>query len=148
MNAIVSIATAASVLVHALFGCCAHHAHDGQTASVRQSIENVAPPNPAACCQHGHKHALSGELEAVAQHSDSKPAPMAPSPCDEGRCTAVLVSKIDSAAPVIAIALPPVCSIATPTQLGNASIRVSYVAQQHHLGPPLRPHLCNLVLLI
>src|SRR5687767_5189393 len=110
MNAMVSIATAASVLVHALLGCCAHHAHNGQTAcGVQQAIEKAAPSKPSACCKHGHKHALAGEAEALAQHSNSKSSPLPQSPCDEGRCRAVLASKSDSVVPVIAIALPPVC---------------------------------------
>jgi hypothetical protein len=59
-----------------------------------------------------------------------------------------LASKGDSVAPVIAVCLSLVGPLEYIAPVGNGSLRAGYAAEQHHLGPPLRSHLCNLVLLI
>ena len=61
MHVLSTIALAVSLLVHALLGCCAHHAHAGH--------EEVAT--------HEHGHPASGD------HGDEGEGRQ---PCDESRC--------------------------------------------------------------
>jgi hypothetical protein len=147
MNAIVSIVTAASVLVHAALGCCAHHAHGGLVGCCSQ---RTVEPEPEAvhhhCCKHKHP-AASQEL--VADHDQTEPTPAPHKTCDEGRCNAVLASKTSHSNVTLAAATSPCVAcrgIAITTV--NPVVTADYASLQHDLGPPLRAHLCYCVLLV
>ncbi len=145
MNAIVSIVTAASVLVHVVLGCAAHHAHARQVAcGLTHAADNSPEPVPHQCCKH--KHHSTAHTPAA----DHEPAPAQPQhkSCDEDRCTAILAGTvIDSVTLVTATLLADEC-VGIPKAIRNPTISADYASSQHDLGPPLRPHLCFCVLLI
>ena len=141
MNAIMALLTAASVLMHAALGCCIHHAHGSSTACSDQQV---------AMTQHAHEldHSVCpGHRDD--DSGDDEPPPVRPhESCREGMCSAVAAR-----APITLLeagvysfeAAPHTTSDPTPDR---PSLHDGYCSLQHDLGPPLRPHLCNLVLLI
>lgn len=67
--------TVSGVLLHALLGCCAHHAHAAGTPSALVSIDR--PNEPAAhVCRH------AGEERPAEEHEHDGPQ----QPCEEGAC--------------------------------------------------------------
>jgi hypothetical protein len=146
MNAIVSILTAASVLVHAVLGCCAHHAHGGQIACC--SLKTAAQQPDAVhhhCCKHKHN---STSHEALADDDESAPSPAPHKTCDGSRCTAVLISKTSDSHVTLAASLPFVAYSGIAKVTVRPVVSADYASLQHDLGPPLRSHLCYCVLLV
>jgi hypothetical protein len=146
MNAIVSIVTAASVLVHVVLGCAAHHAHGAQIVCCLTGAADQSPkPVQHQCCKHKDD---STTHTAVADYDESAPSQPLHKSCDEDRCTAVLASKvIDSVTPVASMLDSPACLV-NPPATNTPAMSADYASSQHDLGPPLRPHLCFCVLLI
>jgi hypothetical protein len=146
MNGIASIVTAASVLVHAVLGCCAHHAHGGHVACCVSEVTTESPEHSHRhCCNHKHR---STPQESVADPDESTPTPAPHKTCDGSRCTAVLVNKtIDSQATLSATS-PLAISGEIPKTTVTPAISADYASLQHDLGPPLRAHLCYCVLLV
>ena len=141
MNTIVALLTAASVLVHAALGCCIHHAHGSPTACAEHQIfvhQHFDELGHSACT--GHRHDDSG---------DDGPSPARPPEnCRVGVCSAIAAR-----APTTLLEAGVYGFEAAPhTPAGRTPDRPSlhdgYCSLQHDLGPPLRPHLWNLVLLI
>ena len=139
MNAIMALLTAASVLVHAALGCCIHHAH---------GLSIACSDQPVAVTEHAHGHSPCPSHRHD-DSSDDESSPARPHEnCDEGICSAVAarapITLLDAG--VYSFAAAPNSPVdLTPDR---RSLHDDYCSLQHDLGPPLRPHLCNLVLLI
>ena len=98
---VVTLLTLSATLLHAVLGCCAHHAHAGDgtcCASGTQPAEAL-PEKPQPCChRHDHEHAAeSGAVETAAAADEPRhhgaPAPE-PDPCEEESCTSLVASKV------------------------------------------------------
>jgi hypothetical protein len=128
MQAFVASLTAALLFIHAVFGCCGHHAH-----ACEHAIEVVLP---ATCCHHDH--------DEGSQHNDE--------PCDgkhdcEGSCIYVLPQKMKIEAPqCVIIDLLVVLPALADHRFDSASSFES-LSSPRPFGPPLRPHLLHQVLL-
>src|SRR5262245_40535131 len=129
MQAFLSSLTAALLFIHAIFGCCWHHAHACEHSSV------VA--QTAKCCHHGH------------HNSDSKPHDL-PCKCKvecELTCTYVVPQKVKVEAPLgitsdILAVLP---SLSGHQLEATASWRAGWPPPD--LVTSLRTHLLHQVLL-
>ena len=85
MRSVISILVAVSLALHALLGCCGHHAHANDKASETG--------------QHGSSHACHD----CPWHHDDAPAEQAPcqdhdTPCQEHDCSAAVVTVCDRTA--------------------------------------------------
>lgn len=142
MNATMALLTAASVFVHAALGCCFDHSH--AAGAVHLSVLQEPTSN-----QHHHvDHAHSCEYDHEHSGNDEPSPPLPHRHCDEGFCTALA-----GAAPETLLEpTQATFELAPPVELQavafTCSLHADYSSLQHDLGPPLRPHLCNLVLLI
>jgi hypothetical protein len=139
MNAIVSIVTAASVLVHAALGCCIAHTHSASVGSVSPSATRHIYKHVHHCHHsHSHEHHDHGGDHPAWPHKH----------CDDGACTAVVASKIGLQFEAVIAAFDSAPSVDAFSAPGKSPAYVDYSSLQHDLGPPLRPHLCFCVLLI
>jgi hypothetical protein len=146
MNAIASIVTATSVLVHAVLGCCSHHAHGGQVACPASKVTTESPEQGHYhCCKHQYQ---SQPHEAVADQDGSIPAPVPHKSCDESRCAAVLVNKLIDSQVTLSATVPLAVSCEIAKTSVSRTVSSDYASLQHDLGPPLRAHLCHCVLLV
>ncbi len=141
MNAIVSIVTAASVLVHTALGCCIEHSHSASVGCVAPSAIRPAHKH-AHSCGHSHSHDHDG-ADSEGDHPE-----WPHKHCDEGACTAVMASKTGPQFEAVTAAFDVMPSVDALHSAGNSAPFVDYSSFQHDLGPPLRPHLCFCVLLI
>lgn len=130
-----------SLLIHALLGCCCHHAHD----AAGSCEPPVALAVESGCCQHDH-----GDC---GNHRDKQHGQPSHDPCKghstcHGICTFLPVQKsqlssLHLLAPIDFAAIgPAVCE----TQVGALN-RIERV-HDHAAKPPLRLHLLHQILLI
>jgi hypothetical protein len=140
MRPVAAAITIASFCLHALFGCCAHHAHGDEAAS----CGNVMVV-PSHVCTHGHDH----EEQAVASARDC--VTHAPSHTHEGcqdvACTFVLefkspVTDIDLAAAFTLVAIG--CTRATEPV---AAVTLTTAGSENESAPPVPLYLMNQALL-
>ena len=133
MRAAFSSLVSASLLVHALFGCCWHHAQ----ACAFFSAEPVAA-EPGDCCHHG---------AAPSEHQS-------PSPCDkgthcEGGCTYLPAPKSQVEMPRFLSPSDFVAILPVGTDAPFCAMRPAERSPKPHiLEPPLRLHLLHQQLLI
>lgn len=137
MHVLVSNLVAASLLLHAVFGCCWHHRHDTSccdNSPVAQAVE--------ACCQH-HR----GD-ECNDKHSLPSPAPCQGGPHCLGDCNYLAVQKshldqVQFDVPLdFAIPNSPFFDVRFATAHGCDRL------YELDTGPPLRLHLVHQILLI
>lgn len=99
LHRILTVLTTAAVALHALLGCCAHHAHADNTQPPRQDL--AAAVAPVSCCAHGQRHAEP----AARMHDDSAQrdshVPAEPG-CNEGDCSFVPVQRSTDAEAILA----------------------------------------------
>ncbi|MEX2139095.1 MAG: hypothetical protein WD894_07535 [Pirellulales bacterium] len=139
MNAIVALLTAASVLAHAALGCCFHHSHAPSNGCL--------PVRPLSSSEHSyvdHGHRHHPEHTDDDQHEPAFPHRH----CDEGGCVALAGTPSGTVLKATYAAFDVVPMLNVGLLVGKSSLQTDYSRLQHDLGPPLRPHLCNLVLLI
>src|SRR5262245_57833212 len=139
--------TAATVLWHAVVGCCAHHDH----ACAAESHSITAAPHQ----EHEHScHCSSSPADRGHDHGD--PATVCELCCDEhspcGPCTGerctLTVAKI-KAEDFDAAATNRLCVVsAAPILIGTASAVHDFASVMDDRPPPLRAHLALHVLLI
>lgn len=132
MQAFISNLTAATLLVHSMFGCCWHHAPAQRDASEL---------GYAACSEHGH--GTTGE---------SGRSPVGPGKCNSecrGLCIYLPPQKIQIAAPQIV--MPFDVAAAVPA-IADCHFGSAFSGEQTCNGakwkPSLRLHLAHQVLLI
>ena len=139
MNAIVALLTAASVLAHAALGCCVHHSHATSAVLAAQDVASAERNEHHACghCCHLRQNA-----------DDDEPLPAHPGGCDERDCVAVAGTTpiLLLKAAVTAFNSMPLADLLTAT--ASSADYVQWAGLEHDLGPPVRPHLFNCVLLI
>ena len=129
MQAFVATLTAALLFIHAVFGCCWHHAHFGEHDL------NVAGSQTARCCHH-HQHSTESNQQQK--------------PCKaecESTCIYVLPHKVTVEAPQwVSFDLPAVLPwLADYRMEAAASWDSEWLSSD--LVPPLRTHLLHQVLL-
>lgn len=135
MHAILSIITAATLFIHALFGCCWHHAH----SCVRCEMASAeASPVAGGCkCHHG-----------------SQPDQQPSGPCNcqfecKGVCTYLPPQKTVADCPELGV---PFSSVAIVSVLADRHLSAVGVWEQTcgqlATEPPLRLHLLHQILLI
>ena len=140
MRPLISLITAAAVLLHLGLGCCAHHTH------ASAGNECVIPASLAdAAADHGHTHG----------HDHSVPdsnAPECPSDshdgCHESHCSFLVTGKTTIALDTLVTALTPSTLDTVFPQAGTSSSTDWVSDTGDHLRLPVRLHLLNQVLLI
>lgn len=132
MHAVVSSLLAASLLLHAVLGCCRHHAHDPAVSTVGAAADRN-------CC---HDHQGCGDHHAPANRCPGK------SDC-QGVCTYLPTQKTQVELPLLAA---PWSAVSLPGALTDGLLRVSPAwldALVCTVAPPhVRLHLAQLVLVI
>ena len=133
MRAAFSSLVSASLLIHAVLGCCWHHAHAGELLS----SESVAG-EPRDCCHHG---------AAPAEHPS--PSPCNDGPHCEGICTYLPAPKslIDMSQFLALSDFAAILSVASDLPL-SAMPAVERFVDPRGFKPPLRLHLLHQHLLI
>jgi hypothetical protein len=81
MRSIVTLATAAAVVLHALLGCCAHHAH---------AVEASEDQPTSRICSHAHHDHEHGPVSEQPGPTDSDPE----TPCGDAECAFLLAGKL------------------------------------------------------
>lgn len=101
-----TIVTVLTMLAHSVWGCCWHHAHDGQHAdacAVAHSEEQHASHHSADAsyaahrgCGHPHHGAVqpSVETDLAGSHDPQDPEGPHRIPCHESRCTYMTSSPV------------------------------------------------------
>jgi hypothetical protein len=125
MHAVVSSLMAATLLVHAVLGCCWHSRCDQQQTK------------GAACCKH-HEHC-----------QDQEPA----KPCKcrvecHGVCTYLPTQKVQVDTPEVVVPFDFVATLSFAVGADLASALREAVYLPDDIEPPLRLHLAHQVLLI
>jgi hypothetical protein len=134
MNALFSIVTIVSVLIHGLLGCCWHHDH--------AVVRNPAGAKSHSCCKHHHHHAAPHQ-EQKSQHGKVPHHKCEGETCvfartEAGHSTDVLITPAVDSLSLVASA---------PTALAMDS-RGAELFSPPLLRPPVRSHLLHQVLLI
>ena len=143
MSNLIRSLVAFSVALHAVFGCCAHHAHAAECAHGPSAVE--------ACCD-GHEHATesccSDDATACEDACLADAGHSGPHTCDEGTCS-LLVS--GSKSQMLKVKYSPafgVDSLSPPAILGVAANRNELSArigtQRPYARVPLHLALKNL----
>lgn len=132
---------AASLFIHALLGCCWHHAHAQSCCSKQETKVSERVTG----CSHGHSCGHSADKS----HQKQKPAePHQHKDCP-GSCTFLSVAKtqVDCHSPLSP--LPFAAFVPFVAEVG-ATFHVSAdrVTDESGPPPPLRLHLLNQILLI
>ena len=154
---VASLMTAASVLWHAMNGCCAHHGHELEAieTAVVAAVGDVTPPEVPRCrCKHKSPPATH---ESATEHHNAvaefvagtnEPAKHSPSgPCEGERCSFV-VGQITTAGDLDLLphgaGYPVVANL-----LDIVASETRENAQDADIEPPrLRRHLALSILLI
>ena len=133
MHGFLSCTMAASLFIHAVLGCCWHHAH----CDVKSGGDATAS-QPPKCCQH--------------HHPCDNQQPQKPCKCNldcEGTCTYVAPQKVQIDAPQMVAPLDLVAIIST---LSDAQVvtaaRWELASGAIEIEPPLQLHFLNQTLLI
>jgi len=144
MHAVISGLIAASLLLHAVLGCCRHHAHEGLGCT--HCVRNRAAET-VACC-HEHDEPAAGDAgEYTDEHAPATPCP-GDSTC-QGVCSYLPPQKSQFQIPLLPtlFALVP-----TPCVLADTSQPTSPAWLDALFGtgvaPHVRLHLAQSVLLI
>ncbi|MEQ9411778.1 MAG: hypothetical protein RIK87_28945 [Fuerstiella sp.] len=119
INGATSFLTLLSVLVHAGFGCCAHHAHGTASHAEPASIDARATLSTSDCTCRFHAHDHSDAANTDEQRTDRKPDHES-CPCDESsehctdHCSWLTGSRVE---------LPDGHEIALPTAMADSCLR-------------------------
>lgn len=133
-RAVMSLVTAATVLWHAVFGCCTHHDH---AAPDHDAVAQVA--------HESHDEDLDGDHDCE-HHEAPGSAPVGP--CDEAECS-FLAAKLTSSAELVGEQLSAAdVQEVRSVEARNVSAVADYLAPGDVRPPPLRIHLALGILLI
>lgn len=89
-QSIISLLTTGAVALHAILGCCVHHAHSCD--SHESQHREVAKTTEYNHCSHDHCHDADRSHEVDVQHGDHHPGGDHQS-CDEGDCSFVSIKR-------------------------------------------------------
>lgn len=151
MQALLTNLTAFSLCIHALIGCCWHHAH-GATCHAESTVvsKSSASPKCAGCCHHC-RH-VSDDTPADHQRDGDHSAPRAPCNCKvecHGVCTYLPPEKqqLDNLADAPAFDLPVLMIDQGYAVIGPAGY-CQWLADSGPTIAPARLHLLHQVFLI
>jgi len=131
LRSTISLLTLTAFLVHAVWGCCAHHVH----AAELPLNDTAEYAHAAATANHDdeHSHSSHGATHAQPSVADEKPCqnhehPHQPS-CDDGHCSFAVASKVK---------LPTTSIVATIEMIVpvDSSLSVVQAASQAALDSP------------
>jgi hypothetical protein len=139
MRAVFSSLVATALLIHAVMGCCWHHAHDA-LCSIRSSAEQALE---TGCCHHDQ-----GEHGDQQQGQPSHAPCRGHSHCCQGLCTYLPAQKtqLDTLQSHV-----PLDFAAIVQATCDAHVSALFHIERTHetaAGPPLRLHLYHQILLI
>ena len=120
MPSTTSLVTLAAFLVHAVWGCCAHHTHASEVPFnvVSDHVKTAASVDHA----DGHSHCSHGATREHQSVADEQPCENHEHPhqdCDEGSCSFAVSSKVKLPTPTVAATIEivaPVDSLASILQ--------------------------------
>lgn len=106
MRRVVSATVAAIVALHAVLGCCWHHAHKMTAATIQTEIKASEPVKSHSCRCHSHHHDVASSDRHDDNRQNSDDSSPTPPPC-EGRCDTQAVGRVqhDDAAKLSLIVL-------------------------------------------
>lgn len=146
MRPLISLFTAASVALHLVLGCCAHHGHasDGMAcAKYLHGTRHSSHFDLSQVCPHHHGKSPSAD-EKLPADTDSHPHPT-PSHdgCDGVDCAFMIAGKAQL--PDMA----PAMAMATVAPLFSRVVPIDAVRYEvgEFFWPAVRPHLAHQVLL-
>ena len=156
MQALLTHLTAFSLGIHALVGCCWHHAHEcACQAGTQVVVADAETPKLAACCHHCHRLSDSpSDLTPGDCRSEDDQSSHPPAPCNckvecHGVCTYLppqksLVDGFDDSAAfdLSPLAIDQSCAAATRAAYWE------WPADSGDAAAPLRLHLLHQVFLI
>lgn len=134
MHGIVSLLTAAGVLLHLILGCCAHQGCAQAAPKVAQSQPEPQPVH--SCCRHRHP-----PIEPARPASPPAKTP-ADDPCEHGDCS------FSAATQEVQLPAPPLAVFAAEVVLPEVSLSVAVSCDENLFAPPCRLHLKNGVFLL
>jgi hypothetical protein len=156
---IVAHFVAAVMTLHALLGCCVHHAHTGSDCAhpvVAAEVEHEEHSHKAdSQDRHSHEHHCCGHQHtaepvapsAEASHDDEHPAPAPCSGSCEGQCRFTTTSRVQWESPAATLDIR-YCSL-TADVVAPLSPLVRIEIRRTTVPPlPIRLHLWNRLLLI
>jgi len=164
VRCLVSYFVAAVTALHALLGCCGHHAHAATDGAATVACETL---DAVPCCGHHHAHGEHGNLDdhdvachddaagdvadndafAGAMHDDEHPAPAPCSDSCEGKCQFVSMSRVQLDSPTTTHDLGLITAVPATTVDGSPLAR--FENRRSSVPPlPIRLHLWNRLLLI
>lgn len=138
MRNIVTLISAAAFLLHFALGCCAHHAH---------ATEGVTVQTDDCCCQHGCNHSGSGGNSPEREPQDTDDSDCPGHRCTDSQCVFMAAGKTVVAKDTFTAVLP-VCVAERLSQSSNLRPAHGAIDLWGLIGPPVRTHLFNQVLLI
>lgn len=145
MRAVVSTAVAVIVALHAVLGCCWHHAHETVAATVTAPAKAAESVKANRCCCHRYQ---SDEPKPVGRDSSQQGSPEScPAPCDK-KCDAPAVFRVH----LDDVALVPLfawfATFAQPVLTPAVFTSRADLADEELQPPPIRLHLLHQLLLI
>ena len=93
MRRIISAAVAAIVALHAVLGCCWHHAHEAFAATVHTEMKISEPAKAHCCCCRSHHDELPSDVQPDGDRHQADDSAPAPAPC-EGKCDTPAVNRV------------------------------------------------------
>lgn len=143
MRALVSHIVAVAVTLHALLGCCWHHAHESVVA-VAETEAKAPAPVKKCCCKHHHEPELAQEEH---HSTDQDPVDRCPNTCGD-KCVYVGVNRVQLDHALILtsfdlVTAAPQYDLATDLSISRFESDDATVDP-----PPLRLHLLHQLLLI
>lgn len=152
MNRLVSSLMACLLAIHALLGCCSHHAHaeSGRHLTAHAQVGHAG----CGCCEQEHATGESAELDEAAQAEiaandagDNDPAHRGHDDC-QGVCTFVRGKCVQVDAPQAAGLAEPLVGLLSARVTSCSSDPSRFLSHPPSLHPPVRLHLVHQVLVI
>lgn len=146
MRALVSNLVALAMILHAVLGCCWHHAHETTSPVSIAEVDAQPAVTVKHCCCHSH------QVEELAQqdnHRSETDAPAEPcrAPCGE-KCQYVVVSRVQLDSPVAWHSFDLLPSVDQPILSPGLTTLTFESGDASVDPPPLRLHLLHQLLLI
>src|SRR6267142_2333810 len=133
MQAVLSISTAATLFIHAVFGCCWPHVHS------RDHAITAAIAQPVSCCKH-HYHGSDDRQQEKPRKCTVE--------C-EGTCNYLVPQKVQIDAPQTVALFDLIAAVPAVADVQAALARFwALGCSPQESAPPLRLHLLHQLLLI
>ncbi|MFO0902373.1 MAG: hypothetical protein U0939_05190 [Pirellulales bacterium] len=140
MRSIAAAITIVSFCLHALFGCCAHHAHADEATSCGNVLLGASH-----VCTHGHDH--DGQVVNSAHDCQTHAPRHSHEGCQDVACTFVLEVKAPVTGIDLAAAFTVVAIGCTSVTAPVAAVTLAIAGSENDTAPPVPLYLMNQVLL-